>query len=391
MHDLIVIGAGPAGSSLATALVRLGWDVLLIERRHLPAHKVCGEFLSPESRASLGALGLRAAVEQLGPAPMTHAQLVAHKGTALRVALPDTAWGISRFALDLALLEAARASGVAVRTGVTASALTATPAGATVDLREGRQLTSCRARAVIAACGRHPPPGLRSPARKQQPSMIGAKCHYAGVAALPQVELYLFDGGYAGLAPIEDGRVNLCLLASQAAFVRAGKSVRGILDAATRAQPLLAERLAGGKPLPETERAVAPVDPGQPAAPWHTTARVGDAATMIAPLCGDGMAMALRAAELSVPLAHRMLSGKISFTEWQHQHMQTWHSEFDRRLRLGRMLQALLGTPLLADTCLALGRLMPWLSRRLVEGTRGSIESSWSWAKEESGEAGQRQ
>src|SRR5690349_22682761 len=100
MHDLVIIGAGVAGSSLAAALASRGWDVVLLERRQLPHHKVCGEFLSPESQASLRTLGLYDTVAALGPSAMTRARLFSPRGFHLQVELPGVAWGVSRFALD---------------------------------------------------------------------------------------------------------------------------------------------------------------------------------------------------------------------------------------------------------------------------------------------------
>ncbi|CAA9373825.1 MAG: hypothetical protein AVDCRST_MAG93-8642, partial [uncultured Chloroflexia bacterium] len=65
--DMVIVGAGLAGSSLATALARGGWKVVLLEQGDFPRHKVCGEFLSPESQASLEALGLDRTVAALDP------------------------------------------------------------------------------------------------------------------------------------------------------------------------------------------------------------------------------------------------------------------------------------------------------------------------------------
>src|ERR1051325_187539 len=49
MFDLIVVGAGPAGTSAAITATRGGAKVLLLERGKFPRHKVCGEFVSAES------------------------------------------------------------------------------------------------------------------------------------------------------------------------------------------------------------------------------------------------------------------------------------------------------------------------------------------------------
>src|SRR5215470_11350393 len=123
MHDVVIIGAGVAGSSLAAALAARGTDVVLLERRSFPHHKVCGEFLSPESQASLRALGLYDTVAALNPAPMTQARLFSRRGVHLQVGLPGVAWGVSRFMLDPALAYAAVRVGAQLREGVTATAV----------------------------------------------------------------------------------------------------------------------------------------------------------------------------------------------------------------------------------------------------------------------------
>jgi len=62
-YDLIVIGAGPGGSSAAILAARKGARVLLLERGAFPRHKVCGEFVSAESLDLLETLLGRAAAD----------------------------------------------------------------------------------------------------------------------------------------------------------------------------------------------------------------------------------------------------------------------------------------------------------------------------------------
>ncbi len=374
MYDMIIIGAGLAGSSFASVLAGLGWNVLLAERQRLSHHKVCGEFLSPEVQASLWAMDLYDTVAALTPSHMRHARLVSPLGAELRVGLPGAAWGVSRYALDQTLATAAAQRGAEVRTGVTVTGVTATASGYDVVLRGPEGETTVQSRAVVAACGRHTVPALR-PQRPphSRPTSVGVKCHYEGVTMPSQVDLFLFDGGYAGLSPIEDGRYNLCLLASSTAFKQAGSSIRGMLDAAARLNPALARQLAGSRPLVETEVAVAPVDTGVLGVPWDGMARLGDAAVMIPPLCGDGMAMALRAAEICAPLAHSFLQGRLSQQEWAAAYRTAWHAEFDRPVHTGRQLQTLLGTPLLVDGLLGMGNYLPLVASYLVKATRGRL------------------
>lgn len=373
MRDVVIVGAGLAGSSLAHVLTGLGWDVLLIERRQLPHHKVCGEFLSPESQASLWALGLHDTVAALMPSSMEHARLVSRRGVSLRVPLPGPAWGVSRFALDHALATAAREAGAEVQQGVTVSSVTTHEQGYTVNLRSLEGTSMVQARAVVVACGRNPLPGLRpkTVTTGARPTYVGVKCHYADVTMPPQVDLFLFRGGYVGLSPIEAGRYNLCLLTTRTAFTRAGGSAGAMLDAVTRWNPALRQQLVGSQPVPGTEVSVAPVDTGVPAVPWDTVARLGDATVMIPPLCGDGMAMALRSAEICAPLIDDFLHERITLATWQEQYSAAWQQEFARPVRTGRRLQALLARAYLSDSLLALGKLLPALSRRLVQATRG--------------------
>jgi flavin-dependent dehydrogenase len=369
-HDVIILGAGPAGSSIAHLLAGQGWDVVVIEQHHFPRHKVCGEFLSPEAQASLRAMGLYQAIEALSPAPIEQARLVSPAGLAATMALPGPAWGISRFALDASLAAAAQNSGAQIQFGVAATKVTPTGKGYEVGLRSKCGAGILRARAVLAACGRHSGPGLPPQVDRGRAAYVGLKGHYEGVMMPPQVELFFFPGGYAGVGPIEGGRVNLCLLASPAVLARAGKGVGSMLAWAVQQNRKLARRLAGGRLLPGTEVAVAPVDTHRPAEPWAGLACLGDTAVMIPPLCGDGMAMALRAAELCAPLAHDFLAGRLSLDGWAAAYRSAWQAEFGRVVRLGRYLQTLLGAPVLSEALLGLGRLFPPLAESLVRATR---------------------
>lgn len=204
-----------------------------------------------------------------------------------------------------------------------------------------------RARLVILAAGRHsrltqtaidgPSTGTADTGSQHY---VGIKCHYEQVELPKQVALYLIDGGYGGINPIENGRANFCMLVTYEAFQQQGKSPVGMLDAVCEQHPPLEDSLRPGRLIPETLKTVAAVNTSQPSAPWRGAPCVGDAAAMITPLCGDGMAMALRSAEFCAPLADSFLRQGISEAELATAYSQRWHSEFDRRLRIGRLLQS---------------------------------------------------
>ncbi len=386
VFDAAVVGAGPAGSTAAIALAQRGWNILLLEQDLLPRHKVCGEFLSPEAQNSLSVLGLRETVSELRPVALHHAELTSPRGQRIRTGLPGAALGISRYALDAALAEAAQARGVTLWTGVTVMDVAQQEEGYLLELRtksnapSPQRPESVRARAVILACGRHnkltiqePESSARAPNHSHSPQHhVGVKCHFENLAIHQQVELYFFQGGYGGVNPVEGKRSNFCMLVTYEAFRSAGKSPQAMLNAARISQPALDDRLADACPVSSTVKTVAAVDTSRPAAPWQGAPCIGDAAAMITPLCGDGMAMAMRGSEICVPLVDAFLRGDISKIEWADMHRRIWHAEFDRRIGLGRLLQDSLSKPLLADLLIGAGRFVPPLVSYLVHATRGS-------------------
>lgn len=376
MRDAVVVGAGPAGSTLAVALARKGWDVLLIERDDFPRHKVCGEFLSPDAQDSLRQLGLRHHLATLSAMPLTHAKLTTPAGTSLRIAFPAQAYGLSRYAMDAALATAARQQGATLWTGTTVTGWQAHDNCYAVHLRSDRQSATLTARTVIMACGRHssiglPPPTAASCHLSGWRRCVGVKGHYTGVKMPSQVELFLFPGGYVGINPIEGERVNVCMLIDYQGFVRAGKTVAEVIAAVVKCNDAFARRLHGARLLPGTACAVAPVDTGRCAKPWAGLPCLGDTAVMMPPLCGDGIAMALRSAMLCTPLADAFMRGQLTLTAWEQAYTSAWQREFKQQLRLGRWLQTLLGRRGVRDALLGLGQRLPVVVNYLFQATRG--------------------
>ena len=391
VYDAVIVGAGLAGSGMAAGLAGQGWRVLVVERDHLPRHKVCGEFLSPEAQKSLRGLGLYEVVAALNPVALAGAALTTNAGRQLTVPVPGQAWGISRFALDAALARGAEQQGATVWCGTTVIGWHAIDSGMVVQVRKRTNATvgkevqgeivAVQARALVVACGRSGLATLvpRASARQGEKrgdkgarkANVGVKCHYIDVAMPAQVELYLFGGGYVGINPVEGGAVNVCALASYAAFGRAGRSPHALFEAAATWNPAFGERLRHAQALPATACAVAPVDTQRAANPWDDLPLLGDTAAMIPPLCGDGMAMALRSAELCVPLVDAFLRGQMSWERVGKRYRQVWHGEFDGRLAAGRLLERLLLGAQSAELLFMAGARFPVLADYFMRATRG--------------------
>jgi flavin-dependent dehydrogenase len=199
---------------------------------------------------------------------------------------------------------------------------------------------------------------------------VAFKAHHDGLDLGDRVELHAFTGGYCGMSHVEGGLVNVCLIARTDVLKASGRSFDAMRDGVMRENPLLAARF--DRLTLATDRVVAtsqiPFGEKEPVS--RGVLMVGDTAGMIAPLCGDGMAMALRSAEIAAGLADRYLRGASTFDDLARAYTRAWRRSFSTRLRLGRLLQRGLFRPLPARVGLAALNAAPWLGRALVAATR---------------------
>ena len=384
--DAVIVGAGVAGSAAAYALAKRGWEVALIDKDKFPRHKACGEFLSPESLGTLRSLQLDQAIASLRPAAIRTVRVHAERGgVSLEIPLRRPAMGLSRRALDAALQQAARDEGASVYTGATVAEVSDAGDGfrlVALSDRDGGALL--RARAVIAAWGRHP---LRSRADNDRDesagkTYMGIKSHYEAFDADPAVDLYFFRDGYLGIAPIEGGRLNVAAIVAPSAYRRLGAAdaLANLLESAAERIPVLRRRMERAIPLPGTRAAASPVRTSAKPDGWNGMPCIGDAAATIPPFCGDGMAMALRSAELCAPLADAYFLGASTYGQWKADYTREISRQFAGPLRWGGLLGRLLTRPALAAWLLRAGALLPGAADKAVKATRLR-----PWPEEEGG------
>lgn len=371
--DVAIIGAGLAGSAAATLLADRGWRVALFERHRYPHDKVCGEFLSPETEPIFRRLAVWSELEALHPPRLTEVLITAPDGASFRARLPGGATGLSRLRLDPLLAARAVRAGADFRDGTPVISVAGSlDEGFALTLRstDGREHT-LRARAVLGAWGKRATldRALARPFFRRHHPFLALKAHHVKVQTGPRVELHGFDGGYVGLAAIEDGRTNICLLATEAAFAAAGRTPDGLFKQMARQNPTIAGRLSGAERVGDL-LAVSQIPFGPKSPVEHDILMLGDSAESISPLAGDGMAMALRSAELVAPLVHDFLETGDAGALMAG-YSSAWTHEFRTRLRLGRLIQPLFLRPHLLSLGLRLVRLVPPLGTHLILATRG--------------------
>ena len=289
----VIIGGGPAGASAAIALARAGHVATLIERNVGAKDKVCGDFLSAEAVAVVEALG----VDLSTASTITGLRLV-HKNRAAVTELPFIARGLSRRALDEALLGLARAAGAAVLRGHRVTKFAQDRSRMWLDCGA---LGRIAADTVFLATGKHELHGAARSGRGGK-GLVGLKMYYLlapsqRAATRCQVELILLAGGYAGLQLVEADRAVLCLLLPAARLRAVDGRWHNLLDSLADESPHLRQRLTGARALLDRPLAVAGLPYGYIHAPTGCDPpglfRVGDQAAVIGSLTGDGVALAL--------------------------------------------------------------------------------------------------
>jgi 2-polyprenyl-6-methoxyphenol hydroxylase-like FAD-dependent oxidoreductase len=372
---VLVVGGGPAGLAAAAVLARRGTGVTVCEAGGWPRPRMCGEFLSPDAGRALEAMGAGGLVASLGAPAIDGVRVtVARAGRVAAEAasgLVAAGHGVSRVDLDAALAETARAAGADVRDGCRVG-------GIETDA-DGVRAAGVSADAVVVATGRVPGVG-REDARAAR-DWVAVKTHVRGVR-LPRVtELHFVDGAYAGLNEVAcrgERVVNVCALATRRTWRRAGGTADGLWELVARESPAFAERWRQADPVADSFVAAAGFGfavRGARGRGERPAMFVGDAAALIAPLCGDGQAMALAGGvALGRNLAERgtLDAGAVraAAAAWDDE----FRARFRGRLGLGRALQSVLLRPaaaaLLVRAAASLRPLAPWLYR----GTRGPLE-----------------
>jgi menaquinone-9 beta-reductase len=364
--SVVVAGGGLAGAAAACGLAQAGRPVMLLERDARAADKLCGEFLSREAQLYLSRLGLDVAA--LGGQPIGHLRLV--RGQAqVETKLPFCGLGLSRQALDAALLAHAGRSGAEIRCGHHIRAARSRADG-TIGLDVGG-LGDVAANTLFLATGKHDLRGLRREPATAPEDLIGLKTYFKVGAAQRRalqdhVEMFLFPDCYAGLLLVEGGRANLCLLALRTRWQRSGGTWEGLLRDLIRASPLLRARLDGSVPFAQRPLAIYRVPYGFVHAPSardsDSVFRLGDQVGVTPSFSGDGMSIALHSAAVAVQMH---LAGRSAAS--YHRRMQRDIGGQIRRAsglyRLGRIRLGQAALMRLGLTCPSVLRLAASLTR----------------------------
>ncbi|AUC77736.1 NAD(P)/FAD-dependent oxidoreductase [Olleya sp. Bg11-27] len=364
--DVIIIGGGLAGLSSAIHLSKNKHSVLVIEKNEYPKHKVCGEYISNEVLPYLNFLGVD--VFKLGAKRIDKFELSTPKNKLVKANLPLGGFGISRYCLDNQLAKVALANQATI-TQDTVENVTFTNDVFSVETKSNKYTSKI----VIGAYGKRANLDVKLNRNfiKNKSPFLAVKTHLKGVFPENLVALHNFEGGYCGISKVEDDSINLCYITNFEAFKKykdIDEFQRKVLYKNT-ALKLVFENTTSVFETPLTISQISfetknPIE--------NHILMCGDTAGMIHPLCGNGMSMAIRSAQMASLLIIQFFNGTIKDREGlEKQYLREWNTEFKSRLTTGHIVAKLFSCNKLAEVLIRIVKTIPSILPQIIKRTHG--------------------
>lgn len=378
--DLLVVGAGPAGSAAAITARRLGLSVTVIDKAVFPRDKTCGDGLTTAALRALDRLGVPTDALDGIAAPVAGAVIVSPSGRQVEMPLPSArghAVIVARRDLDAVLVERARGVGATVlesrplsglrrdeRTGGVVAEIADRGQGAgSGDARDRLGATATiRARWVVAADGHFSPTRkLVEPAGAPRLGEWSAFRQYFSGVNDPRLWV-LFEQdllpGYAWVFPLPGGRANVGFGVVRGPGID-GHAVRALWDTIVDRPTIRAVLGTGAEPDGRHRAWPIPTAYDPAALSSGRVLFVGDAASVVDPMTGEGIAQAYETGMLAAEAI--AYGGDVA-----GQYRRAVERSLGRDLRFARRLGAVLASPVRTRLAIRAAGLTSWTRRNFA-------------------------
>ena len=366
MRNIVIIGGGLAGLISSIQLIRAGLSCTVIEKKSYPLHRVCGEYISNEALPFLSASGLYPNELELPQIKFFEVSSVAGRSSKMRLGLGG--FGISRFTFDNHLYQIARKEGVRFVLNTEATAITFRDDTFEVN----SQAENFLADVVIGTFGKRSRIDVqqnRDFIRRRSP-YVGVKYHARTSHPDNMISLHNFRGGYCGVCNVDQGITNLCYLTHRDNLKQSGDihaMERAVLFRNRLIHNIFTEAdFIFDKPEVINEVSFATKSPVE-----NHILMAGDAAGMITPVCGNGMAIAIHSGKILADFVRAFCEGSIDRPTLEERYRTAWNNQFRMRLWFGRKVQRLFGNVGFSSAAVHMTRFSPSLAQFIISKTHG--------------------
>jgi menaquinone-9 beta-reductase len=367
LKTVVIIGGGLAGLTTAIQLARKGIEVSLFEKKKYPFHRVCGEYISNETVPFLTAHGIFP--KEFAPSNIRQLQLTSVNGRTAELSLELGGFGISRYAFDQFLFEKATEAGVICHLESEVK---------DINFEDDRFSVAASNKnfefdIAIGSFGKRSKLDVslkREFIQKRSP-YLGVKYHVRSDQPSNLISLHNFQNGYCGVSNIEDGKTNICYLTHRD-NLKVHKNIKEMEEVVLFENPFLKDIFENSEHLFDRPEVINEISFETKTPVEEHMLMSGDAAGMITPLCGNGMALAIHSAKLTSELVLSFCRDEISRIEMEMQYEKKWKHHFATRLWAGRQIQSLFGHRLTSNFAVTLARHAKPVANYLISKTHGN-------------------
>lgn len=358
MYDVLIVGAGPAGSSCALSLSGRGLKVALIDKASFPRDKICGDALSADVVAQLPMLS-----QALSDTFISTKSKIASYG--VRLCSPDqtcidipfngknkstNGYVLPRKEFDNLLIGEVRGSGhCTILENCHVRNVTAADGGVAADTTMG----TLHARMIVGADGANSVVAKLAGTRKvhRRHHSAGLRVYYENVSGFHDrnhIELYFFRKllpGYLWVFPLSGGRANVGI-GMLSSVVSARKiNLRKTLEELVSTHPLLGHRFANARPLENIKGHGLPLGSAKRKLSGDHFLLTGDAAALIDPFTGEGIGNAIRSGRVAAAHITECFTSMNFSASFNMAYDREIYRRMGKELRLGYALQRLCRVP----------------------------------------------
>ncbi|MBC5806773.1 MAG: NAD(P)/FAD-dependent oxidoreductase [Candidatus Eremiobacter antarcticus] len=386
--DVVVAGAGPAGSAAAHVLASAGLQVLVLERARFPRDKSCGDGVTAHAVDILTGMGVsfdafgRQAVKTYGGligAPNGDAflaQAPPHNGK------PPECWVVPRMVLDERIAQAAVRAGAQLRQGALVTGLVRRRGAVEgVEWSDGGGVNRTAARIVIGADGAHSAVAKALRVKNSPPRHLGyaLRGYFADVRELSgELEIYYFDAGllpgYGWIFPTGPDTANVGVGIYSGELKRSKRKLRDILSAFVTSVPRVTRQLQSARPTGKAVGWPLPVSSAHRRTTFDGAMLCGDAASLVDPLTGEGIYTALVSGRSAAHAAIEALKSGDTSSFALRAHDREWRAIAGGYLSSGRLLKNLAKSPVLMNLIVRRGRENGYYASRAIGYGLGTLD-----------------
>jgi len=387
--DVVVVGAGPAGSAAAHTLSASGADVLMLERAHFPRDKSCGDGITAHAVDILHEMGVT--FDRFGSkAVKTYGGIIGGPSGEMFAAHPPAAsdgspiecWVVPRLLLDAEVAQAAVRAGARLKEGATVTAVTRSNGAVSgVEYKDGAGVHRAAAKVVIGADGAHSAVAESLGVRHSSKRHLGfaLRGYYEGVSGLrDDLEIYYFDEkllpGYGWVFPTGPQTANVGIGLYSRELDRSKHKLREILDQFIASVPNVAQRMTRARPVGRAIGWPLPVSSEHRRTVFNGAVLCGDAASLVDPLTGEGIFTALVSGRSAGRAALKALAADDASVGVLRDHEREWMKIAGGYLSSGRLLKNLAKSATLMNLIVRRARQSPYYASRAIGYGLGTID-----------------